>query len=780
MPLPTFYATGAASVNGGATTITFTGALLGAADLPTFKAGDLFHIPAQPLVPGQRLASVDYVAGTAELWVGWPGATVAAAPYEVRFVDDGVRSTAQTRRYLERLGQLAALGIQPDAFGDFADRAAFDDEARGYIFLSLNGDGVTGGWTLYVKETAASGDWDAGQSIEGPVGPSGVIGNWRHAWVTTTAYAVLDGVEIDGSSYLCKIAHVADVFATDLAAGRWELSAAKGGQGNPGNDGRFSGTELVKVAAYTALASDVGKTLILNKATADTLSFDAVAALGATWMVMVKNIGAGTWSLDPNGAETIDGAATISLAQGESVVVSCNGAALRSFFRGSAAFTQFTAASSAGPAQLDLAEDTDNGTNKISIKAPASIASDKVVTLPDATGTVVLGALGSTDNRLVRSDGAGGQTAQGSAVSVDDSGNMSGVGTLLTAGRVTVNSNAASLPAPTTGTLLHLGEADAAPPSITFDGFAAGGNFRFRSSEGTAVSPTATINTRELGRFSFFGYGATGYSSGARAAIAATSLENWTDSAQGVGLSFLTTPALSTTMASRLQVGSGLYHPSATGGDKGNNTINFGAVYDDNTLLTCMALQEEFLDQGEIDLAKWDALVPDQVVPGTREMVPVTYTLTESRPVVVIEEEDGRLVRRVVEQPVEREVPIVWAEPVYDEAGEIVDAVETPLFDEVVVPEQLVPRVHGTARLFAAMVADGFDPRDPDAYFAKMRTEEALPGMPTKATWQHNSLSAGDMMGRLWLASEMLAIVANVIWAKLKDHEQRLDALEAI
>lgn len=32
--------------------------------------------------------------------------------------------------------------------------------------------------------------------------------------------------------------------------------------------------------------------------------------------------------------------------------------------------------------------------------------------------------------------------------------------------------------------------------------------------------------------------------------------------------------------------GGGLYHPSASGGDKGNNTINFGAVYDDNVLLT--------------------------------------------------------------------------------------------------------------------------------------------------------------------------------------------------
>jgi hypothetical protein len=40
------------------------------------------------------------------------------------------------------------------------------------------------------------------------------------------------------------------------------------------------------------------------------------------------------------------------------------------------------------------------------------------------------------------------------------------------------------------------------------------------------------------------------------------------------------------TSAERIRIGGGLFHASATGGDKGNNTINFGAVYDDNVLLT--------------------------------------------------------------------------------------------------------------------------------------------------------------------------------------------------
>jgi len=48
-----------------------------------------------------------------------------------------------------------------------------------------------------------------------------------------------------------------------------------------------------------------------------------------------------------------------------------------------------TPASASAPASIDLAEDTDNGTNKITLTAPSAIASDKVITLPDATDTLV-------------------------------------------------------------------------------------------------------------------------------------------------------------------------------------------------------------------------------------------------------------------------------------------------------------------------------------------------------------------------------------------------------
>jgi hypothetical protein len=52
--------------------------------------------------------------------------------------------------------------------------------------------------------------------------------------------------------------------------------------------------------------------------------------------------------------------------------------------------TNYVRATSSSPASLNLREDTDNGSSGIAITAPAAIASDKVQTLQDATGTIPL------------------------------------------------------------------------------------------------------------------------------------------------------------------------------------------------------------------------------------------------------------------------------------------------------------------------------------------------------------------------------------------------------
>ncbi|MEJ8573112.1 DUF2793 domain-containing protein [Microbaculum marinum] len=222
---------------------------------------------------------------------------------------------------------------------------------------------------------------------------------------------------------------------------------------------------------------------------------------------------------------------------------------------------------------------------------------------------------------------------------------------------------------------------------------------------------------------------------------------------------------LSGTLAARLVVGAGIYTPGATGGDLGAGTINAGAVYDDGALLTCMALQDEFLEHGTVDLEAWDAMVPDIEVPDTVEEVPV---VDEVEAEVVVRDADGSFVRRVETARVQR-VALV---PVYDADGNGVDAIEEAVTEPLVRSGRRIRRRHEVAHLFARMLDDGFDPRDPAQYVARLRADRALPGMPRRDEWTHNGLSVGELTSRKWLALELLALV-------VCNHEERLTALES-
>ncbi len=53
----------------------------------------------------------------------------------------------------------------------------------------------------------------------------------RGLWATATAYVVNDMVDMGGSSYICAIAHTSGVFATDYAAGKWQIFVAASSAG---------------------------------------------------------------------------------------------------------------------------------------------------------------------------------------------------------------------------------------------------------------------------------------------------------------------------------------------------------------------------------------------------------------------------------------------------------------------------------------------------------------------------------------------------------------------
>lgn len=103
------------------------------------------------------------------------------------------------------------------------------------------------------------------------------------------------------------------------------LSGASGEQGPSGNGVM---PYVAKTGAYTVVTTDRGSLIDCTSGTF-TLGFQACATLGADWSVYIRNSGAGIITLDPNGGETIDGAATYTLYPNGIVIVQCTASALR-------------------------------------------------------------------------------------------------------------------------------------------------------------------------------------------------------------------------------------------------------------------------------------------------------------------------------------------------------------------------------------------------------------------------------------------------------------------
>lgn len=99
--------------------------------------------------------------------------------------------------------------------------------------------------------------------------------------------------------------------------------AASGGGG-----GSSAYTISNKTGAYTVVAGDLG-TIINCTSGTFTVSLTAAATLGAGFNCWIWNTGTGTITIDPNGAETIDGNATFVLRKGQGVEIICTGTAFR-------------------------------------------------------------------------------------------------------------------------------------------------------------------------------------------------------------------------------------------------------------------------------------------------------------------------------------------------------------------------------------------------------------------------------------------------------------------
>ena len=223
----------------------------------------------------------------------------------------------------------------------------------------------------------------------------------------------------------------------------------------------------------------------------------------------------------------------------------------------------------------------------------------------------------------------------------------------------------------------------------------------------------------------------------------------------------------------RLSIGDGLYHPAAVGGDKGNNTINFSAVYDDSTLLSCYPLHAAL--DGTIDLEFWDTKVPDIVSPAVETTSVPVYESVIQDTVEIDVGEDVAIERSKTEVVKKKKFEML---PVVDEIGQ-------PVFDkdgnqkfyrrpvQRIVPgspEIVETRRHMPARRFAERSLDDLDPRK---YWKFVAQNRHLPCMPDERNFDPvaDKLSHGDWIQRLVETVEVQAVHIHKL-------DQRLAAVE--
>ena len=276
---------------------------------------------------------------TFQLSRNWPNATVTGGTAEIAPFTAEMASRVELSQNLQTYNANLVLfeAYRRGLYCLFSAETDLSDPGPGHV--AFDTADLTAITAMVISDTDASGQSQAARVADFKEGDKltiRTVDTDNFVTVTLTEAAT----RADPGDTFQTIANLT-VVETDgeMAADNYltvEITPA-GNAGADGADGLLSGTQVVKTGNYTLLAGDSGKTFVANSASAIEFALTGADPLGDGWGVVVKNENTGTLTINPDASETIDGAATLDLAQGQSRLILCNGTAFRTVFAGGGA-----------------------------------------------------------------------------------------------------------------------------------------------------------------------------------------------------------------------------------------------------------------------------------------------------------------------------------------------------------------------------------------------------------------------------------------------------------
>lgn len=410
-----------------------------------------------------------------------------------------------------------------------------------------------------------------------------------------------------------------------------------------------------------------------------------------------------------------------------------------------------------GGAQGPQGEGVPAGGTTGQVPAKAS-GTDYDIEWVDQSGGDVVGPADSADNEIMRFSGTTGKVAQRSGVYIDDNGRVG------------------------------IGAGSPGYPLEIRDSVDALSNLAYLLNTNVGSSAASRLWFRTLG-------------GGDPIFLMQTPVQSWSVAVDGsVSSIFRITNGSSPGSSAHITLtpSGGMQVGAPTGGDQGTGTINAVGVYTGGAELTDIV--QDFIENGKFDdddVARWDAIVPDIVIPEHEEEELLEEDVEETK--LVPEIEEGRAVLRRKVEMTKR--PVMEDFPVEDEDGQsvmVLDKEGQPVLDKRgkpkqhvlqrqksvkrIVPAQTIVTTHKSARVFRLMVDAGLDPSDYKSVSDWWLNKRYVPGLVSADEWatRKGAVEVGEYQSRISMAQEILLAAFVNLAGKVDDHEARIEALEEV